>query len=214
LKNEIKEEGLLLLFAVSLVHHEAGRAPDQTVGIAGRTDPEGATLFSEHFMASIARVAHNESQPSAETACDATRQRQPFDQLVQLAAVVESPNVVSAANVGSGDEDARKRHGAAAENPLQLLAEAVVDTDIALVDGDGEAAEDGSDGAAVVVGAADDAEAGVVKDDGGAVGVRRRREGGRGGGAGAAEGTEEGGGHGETAEKGGRFGRARFGFGS
>lgn len=199
---------------MSLVHHETGRAPDQTIGIAGRTDPEGATLFSEHFMASIAFVAHNESQPSAETARDAPRQRQPFDQLMQLAAVVESPHFVCAANVGSGDENAWKRHGAAAENLLQLLAEAFVDTDVALVDGDGEAAEDGSDGAAVVVGAADDAEAGVVEDDGGTVGVRRRRKGGRGGGAGAAEGTEEGGGDGEAAEKGGRFGRARFGFGS
>jgi len=73
--------------------------------------------------------------------------------------------------------------------------------------------EDGPDGAAVVVGAADDTEAGVVEDDGGAVGVWRLREGGRGGGAGAAEGTEEGGGDGEAAEKGGRFGGARFGFG-
>lgn len=197
---------------MSRVHNETGRAPDQTVRVAGGTDPESATLFREHFMASIAVVAHNESQPSAEIARHAPRQRQPFDQLVQLATVVESPNVLGAADVVSGDKDARKRRGAAAENLLQLLAEAVVDADVALIDGDGEAVEDGPDGAAFVVGGADDAEAGVVKDDGGAGGVRRRREGGRGDGAGAAEGADEGGADGETTEKGGRFGGARFGF--
>jgi len=111
---------------------------------------------------------------------------------VQLAVLVELPHLVGTADVHAGDEDARQRHAAADEDPLQFLAEALVDADVALVDRDGEAAEDRSDGAAVVEGAADDAEASVVDDDGGTVGVRRRLDGG-GGGAGAAKGADEGG---------------------
>ncbi|KAG5090389.1 hypothetical protein JHK82_049167 [Glycine max] len=193
------------LFGVLRLHHETCRTPNQTVGIARRTAPESTTLLSEHFVASIALVALHESQPSAQIAHVPLRLRQPSDQLVQFAALVELPHLVGAADVQAADEDARQHHAPVDEDPLQLLAEALVHADVALVDGDGEAAEDGSDGAAVVVGAADDAEAGVVDDDGGTVGVRRRFDGG-GGGAGAAKGADEGGRDDKAAEERGRLG--------
>ena len=132
-------------------------------------------------MASIALIAHNESEASAGVAGVQVGAREAFDEAVELAALVELADVVSSANVDATDEYARQGEvAAAAEDGVELVAEAVVDGDVALVDGNAEAAEDGSDGAAVVEGAADDAEGGEVDDD---TLVEAGRECGGGGGA-------------------------------
>ena len=160
-------------------HEVTCRAPDQAVGVARRAAPEPG-LHRMNLVAPITLVAHDKSQPSAEVACVGLRAREPFNHPLQLAALVQPPYVVGAADVNAADEHARQSSGrapAAAEDRLELVSEPVVDGDVALVDGDAESAEDGADGAAVIEGAADDAEAGVVDDDGAGVGVRRRRKG-------------------------------------
>ena len=117
-------------------------------------------------MASIALIAHNESEASAGVAGVQVGAREAFDEAVELAALVELADVVGAADVDAADEDTRQGEvAAAAEDGVELVAEAVVDGDVALVDGDAEAAQDGSDGAAVVECAANNTEGGKVDDD-------------------------------------------------
>lgn len=147
------------------VHKEASRAPNQTVRIARRTASK-SVFFGEDFVASVALIAHYESETSATVASVLIRAREPFNEAVELATLVKLTDIVGAADVDAADEDAWQGEiAAAAENGVEFVAEAVVDGDVTLVDGDAEAAEDGSDGSAVVEGAADDAEAGEVDDD-------------------------------------------------
>ena len=136
-------------------------------------------------MATVTLVAHDESEPSAPiTTVDLIRPREPFDHPLQLAALVEPPDVFGAADVLASDENPRQRRAApAAEDRAELVAEPIVDRHVALVDGDAEVPEDRLDGAAVVEGAADDAEAGEVDDDAAVearrqCSLRRRGEGG------------------------------------
>jgi len=151
---------------VAREHEEACRATNQAVGIARRTASKSVFLC-EDFVASVALIAHYESEASARIAgVVLVGAREAFDEPVELAALVELADVVSSANVDATDEYARQGEvAAAAEDGVELVAEAVVDGDVALVDGDAEAAQDGSDGAAVVECAANNTEGGKVDDD-------------------------------------------------
>jgi len=179
------------------VHEEARRAPNQAVGIARRTASK-SVFFGEDFVTSVALIAHYESETSAAVASVLIRAREPFDEAVELAALVKLTDVVGAADVDAADEDAWQGEvAAAAENCVKFVAEAVIDGDVALVDGDAEAAEDGSDSTAVVESAADNAEAGEVDDD---ALVKARRESSGDGSARGTQGTKYGGGDPDAAE--------------
>jgi len=182
---------------VARVHEEARRAPNQAVGIARRTASK-SVFFGEDFVTSVALIAHYESETSAAVASVLIRAREPFDEAVELAALVKLTDVVGAADVDAADEDAWQGEvAAAAENCVKFVAEAVIDGDVALVDGDAEAAEDGSDSTAVVESAADNAEAGEVDDD---ALVKARRESSGDGSARGTQGTKYGGGDPDAAE--------------
>lgn len=160
-------------------------------------------------MTSATLITHDESEPSTAITTFLIRPWQPFDQTLQLAALVHLPYIVGAADADAADEDLWECNTAAAEDPVELVEEPVVDGDVALVDGDAEAAEDGSDGFAVVEGAADDAEAGEV-DDHALVEAGRECDC---GGAWGAPGAEDGGGDADAAEEGGGGGFGGFWFG-
>lgn len=149
---------------MSREHEETCRAPDQTVGVTRVTASETA-LLRKHLVTSVTLIAHNKSEPSAEIATILIRPRQPFDQVLQFAALIELPDFVGATDVSSTDENARQGYVSAAEDSLKLVEEPVVHRHVALVDGDAEPSEDRSDGAAVVEGAANYTEARVVYDD-------------------------------------------------
>lgn len=77
------------------------------------------------------------------------------------------PHLLSPADVFPTHEYLRQGHRSAlgSNQRLELMAERGVNGDVALVDGDAEATEDGADGAAVGVRAADAAERGGVNHD-------------------------------------------------
>lgn len=154
-------------------------------------------------MASIALLAENVAVTAARAADADLVQLEPLDDLLQLAALVQPSNLVGAADVPPGDEHPREGQVlGGAEDPVELGEEPGVHGEISLVDGDAEAAEDGSDGSAVVVGPADDAERGGVEDDtvvGAGESNRLRRRKAVGGGGPVAE---DGGGEADPAEEG------------
>lgn len=191
------------------VHEEASRAPNQAVESA-RWTASKSVFFGEDFVASVALIAHYESETSAAVASVLIRAREPFDEAVKLAALVKLTNVVGAADVYAADEDAWQSEAAAAENGVKFVAEAVIDGDVALVDGDAEATEDGSDSSAVVESAADDAEAGEVYDDSL---VKAGRKSSGDGSARGTPGAKYGGGDPDAAEERRRFGSGGAGFG-
>lgn len=65
-------------------------------------------------MASVALIAHYESETSAAVASVLIRAREPFDEAVELATLVKLTNVVGAADVYAADEDAWQSEAAAA----------------------------------------------------------------------------------------------------
>ena len=119
-----------------------------------------------------------------------------MDESLQLTVLIHQPDFLGSANVSSTDEDSRKSKILLTDRILQLVEETRVHGEIALVDRDAEASENGSNGAAVLESAADDAKGGVVEDDP-VVGVRDEAVG---------PGAKEGGGETDAVENGGLLG--------
>ncbi|URE07712.1 hypothetical protein MUK42_19331 [Musa troglodytarum] len=191
-------------------HGAAVGASDEAVLVALGAGPEAPGLVAESPVAAAARGAEDEAHAAAGLAggCHGGGSG-PLDEGLELAGLVEAADLVGATEAAAGEEDLGEGGLLEAQGGLELGEEAGVHGEVALVDGDAEAAEDGADGAAVLEGAADDAEGGEVEDDAAAAaaGVAVRI------GDGGAKGAEGGGGKAGTVEdaaEGGRRGRGRI----
>lgn len=116
-------------------------------------------------MAAVAVLAQNEPDPATALAGASVRRRDPIHVLLKLAGLVELSNLVGSTDVPAADEDLGKAELPPAKDPLQLREESHIHRQIPLVNCDAEAAEDGSDGAAVLKSLADHPKRGEVEHD-------------------------------------------------
>lgn len=85
----------------------ARMAPDQTVLVTCRTRLEPSFL-REQFVAAVALIAQKEPVAAASLAHTGFRLRQPLNQLLQLAGLVELPDFLRPADVLPADENRRQ----------------------------------------------------------------------------------------------------------